>query len=118
MKYITIKHEDNKSNDLIDTFLSGIGETITTFPPIYQHMAKSKILSIVSDTVMQLLAPTTSITTNPLNIQTSQSANDRCWSHQNYIQNWSRRGLLFRMTVILFVFAKLLRGLGRKLEIT
>jgi hypothetical protein len=93
MKYITKKHEDdNKSNHLIDAFLSGIGETIKTFPPIYQHMAKSKIFNIVSDIEMQLLAPPTSIKTNPLNIQTSQSAINRFWSHQYFIQNQPHAG--------------------------
>ncbi|XP_076164977.1 uncharacterized protein LOC143145465 [Ptiloglossa arizonensis] len=45
----------SSSKHPMDAFLYGVGQTIKTFPPIYQHMAKLKIFNIVSDIEMQLL---------------------------------------------------------------
>ncbi|KAK5640218.1 hypothetical protein RI129_011029 [Pyrocoelia pectoralis] len=57
MKYIISKNEQPTSTNAVDAFLAGIGETIKTFPPVYQNMAKSKIFNIVSEIELQLLAP-------------------------------------------------------------
>ncbi|XP_072390316.1 uncharacterized protein [Diabrotica undecimpunctata] len=57
MKYIISKTEQPTNTNPIDAFLSGISETIKTFPPVYQHMAKTKIFGIVSEIELQLLAP-------------------------------------------------------------
>ncbi|XP_068244096.1 uncharacterized protein [Palaemon carinicauda] len=44
-----------KSTSHIDAFLYGIAETIKTFPPIHQHVAKSKIFNAVSEIEMEIL---------------------------------------------------------------
>ncbi|XP_076637514.1 uncharacterized protein LOC143349831 isoform X1 [Colletes latitarsis] len=67
----------------MDAFLYGVGQTIKTFPPIYQHMAKLKIFNIVSDIEMQLLmAPQTPIGTPFIQISTD----DRFLSQKTFTQ--------------------------------
>uniref|UniRef100_A0A6P7FDU4 Uncharacterized protein LOC114327205 n=1 Tax=Diabrotica virgifera virgifera TaxID=50390 RepID=A0A6P7FDU4_DIAVI len=82
MKYILNKNEQPTTTNPIDAFLSGISETIKTFPPLYQHMAKTKIFNIVSDIELQLLAP------SPVRPHQQPSAYDGygqpSTSHQNY----------------------------------
>ncbi|XP_076062914.1 uncharacterized protein LOC143038000 [Oratosquilla oratoria] len=59
LKYILDQKKDvPRPTNPIDAFLYGIGETIKSFPPLYQHMAKSKISSVVSDIELELLLKT------------------------------------------------------------
>ncbi|XP_072399824.1 uncharacterized protein [Diabrotica undecimpunctata] len=57
MKYIISKNEQPTTTNAIDAFLNGISETYKMFPPVYQHMAKTKIFNIVSEIELQLLTP-------------------------------------------------------------
>lgn len=45
--------ETTKTNDVIDTFLIGIGATMKTFSPYFQNLAKSKIFAVVSELELQ-----------------------------------------------------------------
>ncbi|XP_066969457.1 uncharacterized protein [Macrobrachium rosenbergii] len=53
--YLQRSQDVRRSTDHIDAFLFGIAETVKLFPPVYQHMAKSKIFSAVSELEMEVL---------------------------------------------------------------
>lgn len=48
---------DSKSNekDAVDAFFVAMAETVKTFPPIYQHIAKNKIFNVVSGIEIEIL---------------------------------------------------------------
>lgn len=67
MQYILDQKKDSsRETNHIDTFLSGIAETMKSLPPLYQHMAKSRIFNVVSEIELQVLMKTQTSSVHPV----------------------------------------------------